>query len=124
MKLISKSVVDQLSTQMYTKESLTELLGRKPEHIAGYVQHKNQVLSHGLMAITEGLGNVYMDEQGFTPLKELSTWEFTWDVKQNQIPTIRFTRDATVPADVYAQFDIYLEARYFAPDDIFVFENA
>lgn len=120
MKLVSKSTINRFSNQTYSMGSMMELMGRQPHHIGGYIRLKNQY-SLGLLTITEALGNVYMEEKGYTKLKEIDTYSFTWDVEASQIPTVRFTRDATISGN--APQVVYMDDKYFSKYDIFALEN-
>ena len=122
MKLVSKSTIAKFSNQTYSMESMMELMGRQPHHIAGYIRLKKQ-FSLGLLTITEALGNVYMEEKGFTKLKDIDTYSFTWDVETSQIPTVRFTRAVSNNGSDKLPFFVYINERYFSKYDIFALEN-
>lgn len=123
MKLVSKSTIARFSNQTYSFQSMMELMGRQPYHIAGYIRLKKQY-SMGLLAITEALGNVYMEDgASYTKLKEIDTYSFTWDVEVEQIPTVRFTRSNTDTGSTGSPVTLYLESRYFSKYDVFALEN-
>lgn len=122
MRLVSKSTIARFSNQTYSMESMMELMGRQPHHIGGYIRLKKQY-SLGLLSITEALGNVYMEEQGYTKLKDIDTTSFTWDVEVSQIPTVRFSRASTATGVNGLPFDIYTQDRYFAKYDVAALEN-
>ena len=122
MKLVSKATIAKFSNQSYSMESMMELMGRQPHHIAGYIRLKKQ-FSLGLLTITEALGNVYMEEKGYTKLKDIDTYSFTWDVETSQIPTVRFTRNVTDNGSSKQPMYVYINERYFSKYDIFALEN-
>jgi len=98
-------------------------MGRQPHHIAGYIRHKKQY-KQGLMAITEGLGNVYVENAAdMKKLEDIDTFSFTWDVETSQIPVITITRDLTDDATSGNPVTIYTESKYFSKYDIFALEN-
>lgn len=121
MKLVSKSVIGRFSNQTYSVQSFMEVMGRQPHHIGGYIRLKKQY-SLGLMAITEGLGNVYTDGVS-KAMKGVDTYSFTWDIDVSQIPTIRITRPNTATGQGGVTFKIYVESNYFSPYDVAALEN-
>lgn len=122
MRLVSKSQIARFSNQTFSYESMMELMGRQPYHIGGYIRLKKQY-SLGLLSITEALGNVYMEEQGYTKLKDIDTVSFTWDVEVSQVPTVRISRATTATGSSGLPFDIYTQKRYFAKYDVAALEN-
>lgn len=122
MRVATESEIANFSNQTFSFGSMIKLMGTKPHHIGGYIRHKKQY-SLGLLAITEMLGNVFMDEKGLTKLEGIDTYSFTYDVETSQIPVIRFTRDHdTVPSDTSA-FHIFMESRYFSKYDVIRLRN-
>lgn len=123
MKLVNKDTIARFSNQAYDVQSMMALMGRQPHHIAGYIRHRKQ-FNQGLMAITEGLGNVYMEDMSnLKKLEDIDTFSFTWDVETSQIPVIRITRDLTEDGSTGGLVTIFMESRYFSKYDIFALEN-
>jgi len=48
---------------------------------------------------------------------------FTWDVEVSQIPTVRFSRPSTSTGANGLPFDVYVQERYFAKNDVAALEN-
>lgn len=123
MKLVSKNVISRFSNQTYSMQSMMEVFGRQPHHIAGYIRHKKQY-SMGLMAITEMLGNIYADSNmSQMKLDGIEAYSFTYDVDVSQIPTLRFTRTCTSDGSGFLEFEIYLNDKFFSKYDIIALRN-
>lgn len=121
MRLVTRDALSRFNAETLSMGSVFEYAGRNPHHLPELIRAKKKH-QHSLATILEAMGNVYGMENT-SQLDELSSIQYTWDIENHMVPTLRFTRSITATGEGRMPFDIFLDGKYFSKGDVLALEN-
>lgn len=121
MRIVTKDALSRFNAETLSMGSVFEYAGRNPHHLPELVRAKKKH-QYSLATILEAMGNVY-GASNFNEIDGLDSIQYTWDIENHMVPTLRFTRSITETGAGRMPFTVYLDGKYFSKGDIFALEN-